>query len=73
MPDGDSGPRTDDYFRLRKPLYEERPLKVICIGAGASGLLLAYKLQRSFEQFELVLYEKNEAISGTWHENKYPG
>ena len=63
----------NNYPRLRKPLYEERPLKVICIGAGASGLLLAYKLQRSFEQFELILYEKNEAISGTWHENKYPG
>ena len=75
MHNGDSGPLalTDDHPRLRKPLYEERPLKVICIGAGASGLLLAYKLQRSFDQFELVLYEKNEAISGTWHENKYPG
>ncbi|KAF8809499.1 FAD/NAD(P)-binding domain-containing protein [Phlegmacium glaucopus] len=73
MANGDSAPQTDSHPRLQKPLHEERPLKVICIGAGASGLLLAYKLQRSFEQFELVLYEKNDAISGTWYENKYPG
>jgi cation diffusion facilitator CzcD-associated flavoprotein CzcO len=36
-------------------------------------LLFAYKLQRSFRNFELVIFEKNEEISGTWWENKYPG
>ncbi|KDR80776.1 hypothetical protein GALMADRAFT_222374 [Galerina marginata CBS 339.88] len=70
-PPGTSAPSSNP--RANKPIHEERQMKVICIGAGASGLLLAYKLQRSFENFELVLYEKNEAISGTWHENKYPG
>ncbi|KAF8902348.1 hypothetical protein CPB84DRAFT_1907907 [Gymnopilus junonius] len=59
--------------RVSNPIHEERHLRVICIGAGASGLLLAYKLQRSFENFDLVLYEKNGGISGTWYENKYPG
>ncbi|TFK39761.1 hypothetical protein BDQ12DRAFT_649180 [Crucibulum laeve] len=58
---------------LQKPIHEERPLKIICVGAGASGLLLAYKLQRSFEKFDLTLYDKNDEISGTWYENKYPG
>ncbi|KAL2848869.1 hypothetical protein BJY01DRAFT_246093 [Aspergillus pseudoustus] len=56
-----------------KPVRTPRPMKVICIGAGASGLLLAYKLQRSFEAFSLVLYEKNPDIGGTWFENRYPG
>lgn len=56
-----------------KPLHDERPLKIICVGAGASGLLFAYKLQRSFESFELILYEKNDDIGGTWLENKFPG
>ncbi|PPQ63112.1 hypothetical protein CVT24_005823 [Panaeolus cyanescens] len=59
--------------RLTKPVHDERHVRIICIGAGASGLLFAYKLQRSFENFDLVLYEKNEAIAGTWHENVYPG
>jgi hypothetical protein len=57
----------------QNPIHHARHLKVICIGAGASGLLLAYKLQRSFENFELLVYEKNDAVSGTWYENKYPG
>lgn len=48
-------------------------MKVICIGGGASGLLLAYKLNKHCRSFELTIYEKNEDISGTWHENNYPG
>lgn len=59
--------------RLTNPLQAERRVKIVCIGAGASGLLLAYKLQRSFNDFELTIYEKNQDISGTWYENKYPG
>jgi cation diffusion facilitator CzcD-associated flavoprotein CzcO len=55
------------------PIHQQRSLKVICIGAGASGLLIAYKLQRSFEDFDLTVYEKNEDVGGTWFENKYPG
>ncbi|KAF9565886.1 FAD/NAD(P)-binding domain-containing protein [Agrocybe pediades] len=68
-----SAPRSSSDERLRKPIHNERLARIICIGAGASGLLLAYKLQRSFENYELTIYEKNDAISGTWYENKYPG
>lgn len=66
-------PSASTQDRYDQPIHHERHLKVICIGAGASGLLLAYKLQRSFQNFDLVLYEKNDDISGTWYENKYPG
>ncbi|KAL8851131.1 MAG: hypothetical protein Q9221_003934 [Calogaya cf. arnoldii] len=54
-------------------IHTERPISIVCIGAGASGLLLAYKLQRSFGQFELTVFEKNNGVSGTWLENRYPG
>ncbi|KAL2848154.1 monooxygenase [Aspergillus pseudoustus] len=54
-------------------IYNERHVKIICVGAGASGLCLAYKLQRSFEDFDLTIYEKNPEVSGTWYENRYPG
>lgn len=63
----------DNQRRLNRPIHSERHIRVICIGAGASGLLFAYKLQRSFRNFELVIYEKNEEVAGTWWENKYPG
>ena len=55
------------------PIHAERHVRIICVGAGASGLLFAYKLQRSFSNFSLVVYEKNEEVGGTWWENKYPG
>ncbi|RYP56741.1 hypothetical protein DL769_009867 [Monosporascus sp. CRB-8-3] len=54
-------------------IYNERFVKVICVGAGASGLCLAYKLKRSFRNYSLTLYDKNPAVSGTWYENRYPG
>ncbi|KAL3473778.1 monooxygenase [Aspergillus californicus] len=54
-------------------IHNERHVKVICIGAGASGLCLAYKLQRSFTNYELTVYEKNPELAGTWYENRYPG
>ncbi|KAL2280752.1 hypothetical protein FJTKL_12265 [Diaporthe vaccinii] len=54
-------------------IYNERQVKVICVGAGASGLCLAYKLQRSFRELSLAIYEKNPSVGGTWFENRYPG
>ena len=59
--------------RLKKPIHSARPMRVVCVGAGASGLCFAYKIQRSFENFSLTVYEKNAEVSGTWFENRYPG
>jgi cation diffusion facilitator CzcD-associated flavoprotein CzcO len=54
----------------KNPIYQvHRKLKVVVIGAGASGLLLAYKLQRHFDDLDLTLFEKNPEVSGTWFEN----
>lgn len=67
---------TKGYYRneeLGGPIHSERQMDIIVIGAGASGLCLAYKLQRSFSNFSLSIFEKNPEISGTWYENRYPG
>jgi len=62
------------FFNTQQPIFEpKRHLKIICVGAGASGLLVAYKLQRHFGDFSLAVYEKNAEASGTWYENRYPG
>ncbi|KAF6232532.1 hypothetical protein HO173_009200 [Letharia columbiana] len=50
-----------------------RPLKVICIGAGVSGILAAINLPQVVRKLDLVIYDKNEELGGTWFENKYPG
>lgn len=67
------GVDNDSSSRLRRPIHSERHVRVICIGAGASGLLLAYKLQKHFQNYSLTVYEKNAEVSGTWYENRYPG
>ncbi|KAL4747783.1 hypothetical protein BDW72DRAFT_196433 [Aspergillus terricola var. indicus] len=57
--------------------YHSQPakLRVACVGAGASGLCLAYKMERMLEpaSWELTLFEKNAHLGGTWYENIYPG
>lgn len=64
------------YYRneeLGGPIHSEKHMRIIVCGAGASALCFAYKLQRSFTNFSLKLFEKNPDISGTWFENRYPG
>jgi cation diffusion facilitator CzcD-associated flavoprotein CzcO len=63
----------DAARRTEGPIHSERHIRIICVGAGASGLLFAYKLQKHFNNFSLTVYEKNAAVAGTWYENKYPG
>jgi ribulose 1,5-bisphosphate synthetase/thiazole synthase len=42
-----------------------KPLRVICVGAGAAGLLVAYKMKKSFSDYELVCYEKYHELLET--------
>nr|KMM71314.1 monooxygenase [Coccidioides posadasii RMSCC 3488] len=51
---------------------QQRKVKVLTIGAGASGIMMAYKIQKECKNVEHVIYEKNEDIGGTWLENRYP-
>ncbi|KAJ6143406.1 monooxygenase [Penicillium samsonianum] len=61
------------YRISEHPLFEKRRLRVVCVGAGASGLQLAHKAERLLENVDLQIYEKNSDIGGTWLENRYPG
>lgn len=56
---------------LRKP----RPLKIIVIGCGVSGIAAVKMFKERFQgqPVQLVIYEKNESVGGTWFENRYPG
>lgn len=61
---------------LEEPVFTPRKLRVVCIGAGYSGLMLAYKYKHEHhmdEYIDLSIYEKNTDIGGTWFENRYPG
>ncbi len=63
-----------DFRVTEAPMYEcGRKLRVVCTGAGPSALQVAYKFGKLLEDVDVVLYEKNDAVGGTWLENKYPG
>lgn len=50
---------------------QSRKLRIIHVGAGATGLCAAYKMRNQLQDYELVCYEKNDSIGGTWLESKY--
>lgn len=60
-------------FISERAINQPRPLKVIYIGAGISGILAAIKFRQAVPTIDLVLYEKNPELGGTWYENRYPG
>lgn len=58
------------------PLYghcidDLRPIKVICIGAGFSGILAGIRFPQRVPNVDFTIYEKNPEVGGTWYENKY--
>lgn len=61
------------YTVLEKPLGTAKPVRIVGIGAGASGINLIRTLRQNLTDFEVIVYEKNPDIGGTWFENKYPG
>lgn len=51
-------------------MTENRKIKVLTIGAGVSGIMMAYKLQKYCENIEHVIYEKDVDIGGVWLQNR---
>lgn len=66
-------PTTDNSYTIHEiPSGTKRSRKAIVIGAGASGLSFAKFQQERMTNFECVIYDKNDEVSGTWTENRYP-
>lgn len=76
------GEATEDYKTVdeiayslsRLPLGTARPMRVIVVGAGFSGLAFAREVEtQRLTNVNLQIYEKNASVGGTWFENRYPG
>ena len=50
-----------------------RPMKVIVIGAGFSGIYSGIRIPERLRNVDFTIYEKNAGVGGTWFENRYPG
>ena len=65
--------RTPNQYSITEaPIYQTRPIRVLCIGAGISGLALLYKF-KGVENVTVTVLEKSEEVGGVWLDNKYPG
>ncbi|WP_345524764.1 NAD(P)/FAD-dependent oxidoreductase [Nocardioides endophyticus] len=55
-------------------VHDTRPgakLRAAVIGAGMSGMVMAHRLRQIGA--DVVVFEKNDDVGGTWLENVYPG
>ncbi|KAI0396641.1 hypothetical protein F5Y17DRAFT_75038 [Xylariaceae sp. FL0594] len=61
------------YSVSEQPLGTAKHVRIVGIGAGASGLNAIRTFRRNLNNYEHVVYEKNSKVGGTWFENRYPG
>lgn len=61
---------SEPYVVTEAPLGTPRRVRVIMVGAGASGLNMARHMELHMENYEIVIYEKNAGVGGTWFENR---
>jgi hypothetical protein len=80
--DGTEFPNGHETMRERKDsgldasgehIENFRPMSVIVIGAGFSGIYCGVRIPERLRNVKLTIYEKNAGVGGTWYENRYPG
>jgi cation diffusion facilitator CzcD-associated flavoprotein CzcO len=49
-----------------EPIENQRPMRVIVIGAGFSGIYTTIRLSQRLRNVSIQVYEQNEQIAGVW-------
>ena len=68
-------PEEDEHgYRIREQPYgTKRKVRIVLMGAAASTVNFLKKAEEQMENLDIVVYEKNHDVGGTWLENRYPG
>ncbi|TBU26572.1 FAD/NAD(P)-binding domain-containing protein [Dichomitus squalens] len=66
-------PNVDPYPLGDFSIDEHRPIKVVVIGAGFSGIIAGIRFPQKIPNLDLTIYEKSAGVGGTWFSNRYPG
>ncbi|EJC99858.1 FAD/NAD-binding domain-containing protein [Fomitiporia mediterranea MF3/22] len=69
----DATTHASDFKLGSMSIDEDRPFRVVVIGAGFSGIIAGIRFPQRMNNLDLTIYEKNAGIGGTWYENRYPG
>ena len=61
------------YSVQNAPMGARRPLRIVCIGAGYSGLMMAIIVEQKMKDrdVDFRVYEMNEDLGGTWLVNRF--
>jgi cation diffusion facilitator CzcD-associated flavoprotein CzcO len=51
----------------------KKKMRIAMFGAGISGINFFKFAEEKLENVDIVCYEKNHDVGGTWLENRYPG
>jgi len=68
-----NNPSPDDVTILDQLFGSRKKLRIAMLGAGMSGLNFFKFAEDRLKNVEIVCYEKNADVGGTWFENRYPG
>ena len=61
-------------YRIKEQLSgTERPIRVVHLGAGASGICFSKFASETLQNVAFCCYDKNPDIGGTWLENRSGG
>lgn len=69
----ESLPKESKWIVEERSIDEARPLRVVVIGSGISGIMTSVRFRQRIPNVDLCVYERNEDVGGTWLENRYPG
>ncbi|KAL2875662.1 hypothetical protein SGCOL_009124 [Colletotrichum sp. CLE4] len=58
---------------LERPIDSDRTVRVICVGAGFSGIGASIHMREHVRDIDFQIYEAADDIGGVWHHNRYAG
>ncbi|KIW94844.1 uncharacterized protein Z519_04822 [Cladophialophora bantiana CBS 173.52] len=68
-----NNPSPDDVEILEQLYGTRKKMRIAVLGAGMSGLNFFKTAEERLKNVEIICYEKNADVGGTWYENRYPG
>ena len=70
IPTYTNNPQPDDIPILEQLCGTRKKLRIAILGAGVSGINFFKRAEERLKNVELVCYEKNSDVGGTWLENR---
>lgn len=68
-----NNPSPHDVEILEQLYGTRKKMRIAVLGAGVSGLNFFKFAEQRLKNVEIICYEKNADVGGTWFENRYPG